>query len=109
MNTKTNRTKTVKTIRELNIPRKMLAGAADLDPKRVSDCTRGNGLTAMQEYRIQETVKDIATVWTAFSPFRVEINSPQLLVDGLKIAQEIELNREMRAAQEHVQKMLSAM
>lgn len=109
MNVKTNRVKTAKTIRELNIPRKMLAGAADLDPKRVSDYTRGNGLTAAQEYRIQETVKDIATVWTAFHPFKVTLDSPQLLTEGLKIAREIEMNRETREAQEQVEQMLSAL
>ena len=109
MNVKTNRTKTVQLIRELNIPRKMLAGAADLDPKRVSDYTRGNGLTAAQEYLIQETVRRIATVWTAFTPFRVEIDSPQLLVDGLRIASRIETEREMREAEQEASKMLSAL
>ena len=104
-----NRQNAIKTIQSLKVPLTMIGHACGQSPKRVSDFAKGNPLQETVEEKILQTVEEIAHVWEAFSPFRVELNSPELLAHGLRIAEEIRLNREMHAAQEQVEQMLSAL
>lgn len=87
----------------------MIARACGLPSQRVSDYTRKVAVPTTMETRIEKTVGDIARIWEAFRPFRVDLGTPELLANGLQIAQEIELNREIHAAQKEVETMLSAL
>lgn len=86
----------------------MIARACDLPSQRVSDYTKKAALPTEMEERIETTVKDIARIWEAFRPFRVQLDSPDLLATGLHIAREIELTRAQHEVEQEFHKLLSA-
>jgi hypothetical protein len=103
------RNSTIQTITDFRMTPTMIARACGLPSQRVSDYTRKAALPSAMETRIDETVKDIARVWKAFKPFRVELDSPALLQDGLRIASQIENEREITEAHREVEQMLSVL
>jgi len=99
----------IKTVNEMQIPKIMIAQAADTNPKRVTDFMKCRAVRTEIENKITEAIKAIACVWTAFSPFKVTLDSPELLEAGLQIAQEIEMTRELQKAQLEISQALPAL
>ena len=100
---------TIDLIKDWAIPKSMIASACGVAAPKISNYIRFRQVPTIAETHIQQAVRDIVSIWTAFHPFKVTLDSPELLAHGLRIAEEIEINREMRAAQTAVEKMLAAM
>ena len=103
------RNPTIGTIDAWRMTPTMIARACDLPSQRVSDYKRKVAVPITMETRIKRTVEEIARVWEAFKPFRVELDNPALLVHGSRIAEEIKMQREMMEAQREVEQLLSVL
>lgn len=88
-----NRAETIQTITNLHLTKKMIGEACGLVSQRVSDFCGGVPLPTETEDKIITTVALIEYVWKYFEPFRVELNSPELLMEGVRIAREVEMTR----------------
>jgi len=74
-----SRTKTIETINRLQIPKITLAAAVELDPSRISDYVRNRPLSPERIEAIESAVEKIEFVWNTYSPFRITLDSPELL------------------------------
>jgi len=100
---------TIEKIKTLEIPKVMISQAAEISPKRISDFLKYRTIPTAMEAKIIRTIEDIARVWEAFKPFRVDLDSPELLEAGVQIAQEIEMTRELQKAQLEISQTLPAL
>ena len=74
---------TIKLISDLGIPKAMIAGAAEVNPARVSDYVRRRQVTPAVAERIETATQKIAFVWSAFQKaepgLKIVLDNPQLL------------------------------
>ena len=83
-----SRNATIATINRLCIPKIMLAAAVQLDSSRISDYTKHRPLPAERVEAIESAVKKIEFVWNTYSPFRITLDSPELLERAFREAQD---------------------
>jgi len=96
------RTTAIQLIRDLEIPKSMLAGAAQISPARISDFCRNRPLPTWQEEKISTVAQDIAFVWNAFrrgAPGAVIIvDNPTILKKLVSACRQAELATELNDA-----------
>jgi hypothetical protein len=80
-------------IERFQIPLTMIAGAAEVRVARVSDFVRGVHLSPAVEDKIKLTVTKIADVYDTFWPFRIILDTPELLDKAVSSARVTLLNR----------------
>jgi len=83
------RNKTIETINTLQIPKIMIAAAVELDSSRISDYLKHRPLAPERVEKIEAAVEKIAFVWNTCAPFRVSIESPELLEQAFDSAQHV--------------------
>jgi hypothetical protein len=74
-----SRNKTIETINSRQMVKIELAAAVELDSSRLSDYMKHRPLSPERVQKIEDAVEKIAFVWDTCSPFRVVIDSPELL------------------------------
>lgn len=84
-----SRQKTIDAIRDPKRPiqKMMLATAVELDPARISDYLKHRPLSEERCKKIEETVAAIVKVWDTFRPFRIILDSPELVRDAVASAE----------------------
>jgi hypothetical protein len=70
---------TIETIETLRIPKSMLASACDERPARISDYVQDRPLSTDQANKIERAVQKIAVVYQTFAPYRIILDSPEIL------------------------------
>jgi hypothetical protein len=88
-----NRQKTIGVIHSRAIPKIMLAGAVQLDSARISDYIKHRSLSDDRCQKIEQAVSDIIEVWDTFAPFRIILDSPELLSLAVASARNTVQNR----------------
>lgn len=81
------RNKTIETINSRQIPKIELAAAVELDSSRVSDYIKHRPLASERVERIEAAVEKMAFVLDTFKPFRLVMDSPELLEQAYSEAQ----------------------
>jgi hypothetical protein len=83
------RTETIRTIHDLKISKVDLAAIADVQPPRITEYINHRPVPSDKAQRIEEAVANIAMVWTALAPYRIETSNPDVFrraVEELKRA-----------------------
>ena len=79
---------------KLKLSKKMISTASGVPHPRVSDYFNGNRLPDAQESKVTETIQQIAFVHEVFSPFRIDLSSPELLAAAVENARNEKTRRE---------------
>ncbi len=77
----------------------MLAAAVELDCSRISDYVKHRPLSAERVQAIEDAVEQIAYVWDTFAPFKITLDSPELLNQAFAEAQAERTRRIQKDAQ----------
>jgi hypothetical protein len=89
------RNKTIETINGRQIQKIMLAAAVNLDSSRISDYLKHRPLSTERVQAIESAVEKIAYVWDTFAPFRIILDSPELLDRAYAEAQDERAKRRL--------------
>ena len=100
------RTETIATINRFRIPVTMLASAAQVPTARVSDYVRGRSLTLARLKAIEEAVQKISFVWEVFSPYRIILDTPELLEGAFESAKTTHRNRTIATLEQQLGELL---
>lgn len=81
------RNKTIETMNSKQIPKIELAASVELDSSRISDYVKHRPLSPERVQKIEDAVEKMAFVLDTFKPFRLVMDSPELLEQAYSKAQ----------------------
>ena len=86
-----DRRETIQKINSIPIPKAMLAAACALDRRRITDFVNYYTLPEATSTKIKTAVAKIEIIRNTFHPFRIAVDSPEILESAFDFAQQRKL------------------